>query len=80
MSYSKFEIIEHISPCQHIRGFPHSVKSEDAILQLAVKEYRPLRTIADDDEAVTIIAAHCIGFPKVGTNQLGFTTHEFCEF
>jgi hypothetical protein len=65
MSSSKFEVVEHVSPCSHIRGFPHSVKRNDAVLRLAVKEYRPLRSLATDEDAVTILACHAIGFPKV---------------
>ncbi|KAF2662584.1 alpha/beta-hydrolase [Lophiostoma macrostomum CBS 122681] len=64
MSSSKFEVVEHTSPCSHVRGFPNSVKRNDAVLHLAVKEYRPLRSLASDEDAVTVLACHAIGFPK----------------
>lgn len=61
----EFTITEHISPCSYIRQYPHGAKNDDAVLQLAVKEYRPKNDYAPDEDAVTIIAAHGIGFPKV---------------
>ena len=65
MSSSNFIVTEHWSPCSYVRGYPHSVKSDDAVLQLAVKEYRPRNDAAVDDDAITIIASHGVGFPKV---------------
>ena len=62
---SSFTVTEHTSPCSYIRQYPHSAKRDDAVLQLAVKEYRPLINSQTDGEAVTIIAAHGNGFPKV---------------
>ncbi|KAF2823352.1 alpha/beta-hydrolase [Ophiobolus disseminans] len=64
MSSPDFEIIEHTSPCSYIRQYPHSAKSDDAVLHLAVKEYRPLKAPEPGLETVTIIAAHGNGFPK----------------
>ena len=65
MSSSNFIITERWSPCQLIRGFPHSVKKEDVVLQLAVKEYRPRDVSKINDDSITIIASHGNGFPKV---------------
>lgn len=65
MSASLFEIIEHVISCQHIREYPHALKSEQGILQLAIKEYRPLTNRAPSDDSVTIIATHANGLPKV---------------
>ena len=64
MSSSSFSVTEHILPCQHIREYPHAVKSEPAILQLAIKEYRPLNNPDAVPGSVTIIAAHANGIPK----------------
>lgn len=60
-----FQITEHVIPCQHIREYPHAVKSENAILQLAIKEYRPLNNLDASPGSVTIIGTHANGFPKV---------------
>lgn len=67
MSSTKFTVTEHISHCQYVRGFPHCVKSEDAKLQLAVKEYRPRRSLPRSaaESAVTMLVAQGNGFPKV---------------
>lgn len=64
MSASDFIVTEHRSPCSYIRQFPHGAKQDDAELQLAIKEYRP-RYIEPAEGAVTIVAAHANGFPKV---------------
>lgn len=65
MSSSNFVITEHWSPCQFIREFPHGVKTDDAVLQLAVKEYKPRDTSKINEDSITIIASHGNGFPKV---------------
>ncbi|KAH7406178.1 Alpha/beta hydrolase family-domain-containing protein [Phaeosphaeria sp. MPI-PUGE-AT-0046c] len=64
MSSSPFDVTEHTSPCSYIRQYPHGVKHEDAVLHLAVKQYRPRHTPHTSTEPVTIIAAHGNGFPK----------------
>lgn len=64
MSSFPFDIIKHTSPCSYIRQYPHGVKDEDAILHLAVKEYRPRHPVQTSNFPVTIIAAHGNGFPK----------------
>lgn len=67
MSLEHFTVKEHISPSQHIRGYPHTVKEDDAVLRLSVKEYIPRRKLSQvqAETAVTIIAAGGNGFPKV---------------
>ncbi|KAF2031292.1 alpha/beta-hydrolase [Setomelanomma holmii] len=64
MSSSNFIVTEHTSPRPYIRQYPHAVKRDEAVLQLAVKEYRPRTANATNPEDVTIIAAHANGFPK----------------
>ncbi|KAF1998765.1 alpha/beta-hydrolase [Amniculicola lignicola CBS 123094] len=63
MSEPGFEIFEHTLPGQHIRGYPHGATSDDAVLHVAIKEYRN-RHMEREEDAVTIIAAHGVGFPK----------------
>lgn len=68
MSSSYFQISEHTILCQHIREYPRATKSLlDDKLQLAIKQYTPIRNNgnAPGNNAVTIIAAHANGFPKV---------------
>jgi hypothetical protein len=61
-----FKVIEHTIPSQHIREYPNATKSQqEAVIQLAVKQYVPLRKFEPRDGAVTIIAGHANGFPKV---------------
>ena len=64
MSSCNFSVIQHIIPCQYVRGYPHAVKSNHGPLRLAIKEYRPLNNLAPLQDSVTIIAAHANGFPK----------------
>ncbi|KAF2258865.1 alpha/beta-hydrolase [Lojkania enalia] len=64
MSESNFITTEHSSPCSYIRQFPHGTKNDNAVLQLAIKEYRPRNNLEPADDSVTIIAAHANGFPK----------------
>ena len=59
-----FSITEHLIPCQYIREYPHAVRSDNAPLRLAVKEYQPLEKDCSASDFVTIIAAHGNGFPK----------------
>ena len=64
---SSFKIIEHVIPGQHIREYAHATKlSQEATLRIAVKQYIPLdQTDTPDGNAITIVAAHGNGFPKV---------------
>ena len=64
MSAQNFVVREHVSPCQHIREFPHGIKNGDAVLHLAVKEYRPRNNLEPEAGSVTIIASHANGFAK----------------
>ncbi|PYH95570.1 putative toxin biosynthesis protein [Aspergillus ellipticus CBS 707.79] len=61
-----FKIIEHTIPAQHIREHPHGINGrQEAILQLAIKQYVPLdRPDPIPNNAVTIIGAHGTGIPK----------------
>ena len=66
MSSTLFRIVEHTSPCQHIREYPNGLKRGKApTMQIAVKQYIPLNDLEPDEHAITIIAAHALGFPKV---------------
>lgn len=65
MSSKSFIITEHWSPCQHFREYPHGAKRDDALLELAVKEYQPRNNLNVGEDPITIIAAHGNGFPKV---------------
>ncbi|PWY91036.1 hypothetical protein BO70DRAFT_349548 [Aspergillus heteromorphus CBS 117.55] len=62
-----FQVIEHSIPAQHIREHPHGINGrQEAVLQLAIKQYVPLdRPDPIPENAVTIIGAHGTGFPKV---------------
>ena len=66
MSSTLFQITQHTCPCQHIQEYHRGTKlrQEDS-LNLAIKQYTPLDNIEAGDNAVTIIAAHAIGFAKV---------------
>ena len=63
-----FTVIEHVVPGQHIREYPGATRhSQEDILKIHVKQYVPAN--APDSiptNALTIIGAHGIGFPKVG--------------
>lgn len=60
-----FEIIEHTIPSQHIREWPRATAiSQDAVLQLHIKQYRPINNPHPQPGDITVIAAHANGFPK----------------
>lgn len=60
-----FEVIEHTIPSQYIREWPRATAvSQDAILQLHIKQYRPIDNPHPRPGDITIIAAHANGFPK----------------
>lgn len=65
-----FDIVEHVIPGQHIREYVHSINGpQEIILQLAIKQYIPKdRLDPVPNNAVTVIAAHGVGFPKVRTS------------
>ncbi|MCJ1388062.1 hypothetical protein MMC18_000906 [Xylographa bjoerkii] len=64
MSTSLFSVTRYVIPSQHIREYPHGVKDENAVLQLAVTEYRPLDNLVAKPGSVTLIATHANGLPK----------------
>lgn len=65
MSLAHFQVASHTIASQHIREYPNATKSGDAVLQLAIKEYKPLNNQDPEPGSVTIIALHANGFPKV---------------
>ena len=79
MSGEIFNLQEHIIPCQHIREYPDATSGDqEAVLQLCVKQYIPkdqVQALASD--AVTIIAAHANGFPKVRLSR--FACQDFFD-
>jgi hypothetical protein len=71
-----FDVIEHVIPAQHVRGYPHSAKDPSAVLRLAVKQYVPTCNVDSAEDGVTIIAAHANGIVKVRWRllQAGYPT------
>lgn len=66
MSSQFFRIKEHVLPCQYIREYPGATLcDQDEMLQLHVKQYVPWNGASIGANAITIIAAHANGFPKV---------------
>lgn len=62
----KFEVKEHVIPCQYIREYPGAtLENQEDTLQLHMKQYTPLDKSNLKPGAITIIAAHANGFPKV---------------
>ncbi|PGH32674.1 hypothetical protein GX50_04521 [[Emmonsia] crescens] len=60
-----FNVIEHISPCQHIREYPRAIATEqEETLWLSVKQYVPIDNPNPKPGDITIIGAHANGFPK----------------
>ena len=67
MSSHLFRVAEHAIAGQHIREYPTGARSDDDVLQLAVKHYTPLGLSQGDSNEkplVTVIAAHANGVPK----------------
>jgi hypothetical protein len=60
-----FDINEHIINASHIRSYARSSRDESKPLKLHVKQYVPNGNVHLGSDAVTIIAASGIGFPKV---------------
>lgn len=66
MSGDNFNIIEHTVPGTHIREYADATRSQEDVLYLHVKQYEPLRgPKACPKDAVTILAAPALPFPKV---------------
>lgn len=65
MTSPRYRCIEHVVPGQHIRQYPRSTSSsQEATLQLSVKQYIPNLATGPQAGDITIIAAHGIGCPK----------------
>ena len=61
-----FHVQEHVIDSQHIREYPDATRKEqEEVLQIHIKQYVPLDSMAILPGAVTIIGAHANGFPKV---------------
>ena len=64
-----FNIQTHILPGQYIREYPAATAdNQEDTLKLHIKQYTPQREEPCPDGAVTIIAAHANGFPKVSSS------------
>ncbi|KAI0542359.1 prolyl aminopeptidase-like protein [Xylaria digitata] len=62
---SPFEVIEHIIPGQHLREWPRATgTSQEAVLRIHIKQYRPKDNLDPQPGDVTVIGAYGIGFPK----------------
>ena len=78
MSSSRFKVIEHVLPCQHVREYPNATRtSAPRALKLAIKQYVPLKSPEPESNAVTVIAAHANGFPKVCKLSLRMIVDEY---
>ena len=65
MSFELWNVIEHVIPASHIRGFHRGVRDESsAHLRLALKEYVPKSNPDPRPGDVTLIVAHGIGSAK----------------
>jgi hypothetical protein len=74
MPSSVFEIKEHTLECQHIREYARATsKSQEEVLQLAIKQYIPLDNPNPQAGDLTIIGAHANGFPKVSFSSSVYT-------
>ncbi|KAH9828877.1 toxin biosynthesis protein [Teratosphaeria destructans] len=64
MSRDRFVCIEHVIPASHIRQFSRATSTtQEADLQLAIKQYRPLQRPPQPGD-VTILACHSNGSPR----------------
>ena len=65
-----FDIRQHTLECQHIRDYPRAtIRAQEDVLYLAIKQYIPLDNPHPQDGDLTIIGAHANGFPKVPPSQ-----------
>ena len=65
MSSVNFNIQTHVVPCQYIREYPRATANDqEETLHLHVKQYVP-KDEFQIPGAVTVVAAHANGFPKV---------------
>jgi len=66
MSALLFNVVEHTTPCQHIREYPRGTRlRQEDVLHLAIKQYTPLNNLQPKEGDITIIVTHANGFPKV---------------
>jgi hypothetical protein len=73
MSSEFFVVKEHVVPGQYIREYPWATAhSQEEVLKLHVKQYIPKGQKDLPKDAMTIIAAHANGFPKVRQNIFSF--------
>ncbi|PYH89701.1 hypothetical protein BO71DRAFT_487731 [Aspergillus ellipticus CBS 707.79] len=76
MSTTNFTLTEHIIPGCHIREYPGSTRTQEAVLQLHVKQYTPKNQAQPiPSDAVTIIATHGAALPKELYEPLWDTLH-----
>ena len=65
MSNANFHVKEHVIPGQHIRHYYRSTAvSQEALVQLCVKQYTPKHAGEAQPGDVTILACHASGYPK----------------
>ncbi|KAI6083547.1 prolyl aminopeptidase-like protein [Hypoxylon rubiginosum] len=75
-----FEVIEHRIPAQHIREWSRATAvSQNAVLQLHIKQYKPIDNPSPEPGDVTIIAGHANGFPKEVYEPLWSDLHTQCK-
>lgn len=65
MSTEAFTITEHLVPGSHIREYPGSTVRQENILKLHVKQYTPKHNGDPSADAITFVATHGVGLPKV---------------
>lgn len=66
MSSKIFNIKSHVIPGQYIREYPAAtLQNQEDALQLHINQYTPQDESSSQPGAITIIAAHANGFPKV---------------
>ena len=65
-----FKIESYTLPGQYIREYPAATaNSQEETLHLHVNQYIPADRPTCPDGALTIVAAHANGFPKVGSTM-----------
>jgi hypothetical protein len=61
-----FTVTEHVVPASHIREYAGATSTtQNEVLYLHLKQYTPSDGSGTVDGAVTLIATHGVGFPKV---------------
>ena len=75
MSSDKFTVTEHLVPACHIREYPGATVHQEDVLKLHVKQYTPKNQPPPPVDAVTIIATHGVGLPKVTLSDPGIAYH-----